>query len=134
MNKKIIFVIDDDHDLRESIAEILETNGFTTVGCETAEIALQKLKDHPPDLVILDNMMPGMGGMACIPLLKKSCSTVKIVMITAFSTVDNAVTAMKLGADDYLAKPFRRDELLATVRLNLEALKIEQQYTDPGMR
>ena len=133
MNKKIIFVIDDDHDLRESIAEILEANGFITVGCETAEIALQKLKDHPPDLVILDNMMPGMGGMAFIPLLKKSCSTVKIVMITAFSTVDNAVTAMKLGADDYLAKPFRRDELLATVRLNLEALKIEQQYTDPGM-
>ena len=133
MNNNIIFVIDDDHDLRESIIEILAANGFTAIGCETAEIALQKLKDQTPDLVILDNMMPGMGGMAFIPILKKSCSTVKIVMITAFSTVDNAVTAMKLGADDYLAKPFRRDELLVTVRLNLEALKIEQQYTAPGM-
>jgi DNA-binding response OmpR family regulator len=133
MNNKIIFVIDDDHDLRESIIEILEASGFMAVGCETAEIAQQKLKERTPDLVILDNMMPGMGGMSFIPILKKSCSTVKIVMITAFSTVDNAVTAMKLGADDYLAKPFKRDELLMTVRFNLEALKIEQQFADPGM-
>ena len=133
MNNKIIFVIDDDQDLRESIIEILEGNGFTAIGCETAELALQKIKDQCPDLVIVDNMMPGMGGMAFIPLLKKNCSTAKIVMITAFSTVDNAVTAMKLGANDYLAKPFRRDELLVTVRRNLEELRFEQQLDDPGM-
>ena len=119
--------------MRESIVEILEGNGFSAIGCETAEIALQKLKDHSPDLVIVDNMMPGMGGMAFIPLLKKNCSTVKVVMITAFSTVDNAVTAMKLGANDYLAKPFKRDELLVSVRRNLEELKFEQQLDDPGM-
>lgn len=133
MNNKIIFVIDDDQDLRESIIEILEGNGFTAIGCETAELALQKIKDQCPDLVIVDNMMPGMGGMAFIPLLKKNCSTAKVVMITAFSTVDNAVTAMKLGANDYLAKPFRRDELLVTVRRNLEELRFEQQLDDPGM-
>ncbi len=133
MNKTTIFVIEDDHDLRENIIEILEANGFSTIGCETAETALQLLKEQPPDLVILDNMMPGMGGMAFIPLLKKSCSTVKIVMITAFSTVDNAVAAMKLGVNDYLTKPFRRDELLVTVRRNLEVLKFEQQMDDPGM-
>lgn len=133
MSKKIIFAIDDDQDLRESIVEILEGNGFSAIGCETAEIALQKLKDQSPDLVIVDNMMPGMGGMAFIPLLKKNCSTAKIVMITAFSTVDNAVTAMKLGANDYLAKPFKREELLVSVRRNLEEQRFEQQLDDPGM-
>ncbi len=133
MNNKIIFVIDDDLDLRESIIEILEAQGFTVIGFETAEAALQKLEDQSPDLVIVDNMMPGMGGMTFIPLLKKNCSTAKVVMITAFSTVDNAVTAMKLGANDYLAKPFRRDELLVTVRRNLEELRLEQQLEDPGM-
>lgn len=133
MNNKIIFVIDDDEDLREGIIEILEGNGFTAIGCETAETALQKLKDQSPDLVIVDNMMPGMGGMAFIPLLKKYCSTAKIVMITAFSTVDNAITAMKIGAHDYLAKPFKRDELLVTVRRNLEELRFDQQRDDPGM-
>lgn len=133
MNNNIIFVIDDDQDLRESIIEILEDHGFTVIGCETAETALQKLKDQTPDLVIVDNMMPGMGGMAFVPLLKKNCSTAKVVMITAFSTVDNAVTAMKLGANDYLAKPFKRDELLVTVRRNLEELRLEQQLDDPGM-
>ena len=133
MSKKIIFAIDDDQDLRESIVEILEGNGFSAIGCETAEIALQKLKDQSPDLVIVDNMMPGMGGMAFIPLLKKNCSTAKIVMITAFSTVDNAVTAMKLGANDYLAKPFKREELLVAVRRNLEEQRFEQQLDDPGM-
>jgi len=133
MSKKLIFVIDDDQDLRESITEILEGNGFIVIGCESAETALEKLNDQTPDLVIIDNMMPGMGGMAFIPLLKTHCSAAKIVMITAFSTVDNAVTAMKLGANDYLAKPFKRDELLATVRRNLEELRLEQQLDDPGM-
>lgn len=133
MKTDTIFVIDDDRDLRESIVEILEANDFTTIGCESAEAALQKLETITPRLVILDNMMPGIGGMAFIPLLKKSKSSVKIIMVTAFSTVDNAVAAMKLGADDYLAKPFKRDELLVAIRRNLEELKFEEQVVDPGM-
>ncbi len=68
-----------------------------------------------------------------MPLLKKDYPNIKIIMITAFSTVENAVAAMKSGADDYLSKPFRRDELLVTVRLNLEELKFASQLSDPGM-
>jgi len=133
MKTETIMVIDDDQDLRESITEILEDNDFTVIGCETAEIALQKLKLDNPCLVIVDNMMPGMGGMVLIPLLKNDYPNIKIIMITAFSTVDNAVMAMKNGADDYLAKPFKRDELLVAVRTNLEVLKFEQQLMELGM-
>lgn len=128
-----LYVIDDDDDLRESIVEILEANGFDVFSFETAEAALQKIQSDTPSLAIVDNMMPGMGGMTFIPLLKQEHPSAKIIMITAFSTVENAVSAMKNGADDYLAKPFKRDELLATVRRNLEELKFEQKLAGPGM-
>lgn len=128
-----IFVIDDDTDLRESITEILESNGFIIEAFESAEHALQRLKQTAPALVIIDNMMPGMGGMAFLPILKMECPNVKVIMITAFSTVDNAVAAMKSGADDYLTKPFKRDDLIVAVRSNLEELKFDKQLTAPGM-
>ena len=128
-----VYVVDDDLDLRESIVEIIEDNHFKVHSFETAEAALQEVRTIPPSLAIIDNMMPGMGGMAFIPMLKKECPSVKIIMITAFSTVENAVAAMRSGADDYLSKPFKRDELLATVRRNLEELKFEKQLAGPGM-
>ncbi|MCK5069832.1 MAG: response regulator [Desulfocapsa sp.] len=133
MTAETILVIDDDQDLRESIIEILENNDFIASGCDCAETALEKIKTIPPRLVIVDNMMPGMGGMALMPLLKLDYPSIKIIMITAFSTVENAVSAMKSGADDYLSKPFRRDELLVAVRRNLEELKFSRQLADPGM-
>lgn len=126
-------VIDDDLDLRESIIEILEQNNFTAIGCESAEIALEKIEIENPHLIIVDNMMPGMGGMAFIPLVKNKYPSILIIMITAFSTVDNAVAVMKSGADDYLAKPFRRDELLVAVRRHLEGLKFEQMLPETVM-
>ena len=132
MNESI-FIIDDDKDLRESLVEILEENGFKASVFETAEAALQDIETNVPVLAIVDNMMPGMGGMAFMPMLKNEYPRVKIIMITAFSTVDNAVTAMRSGADDYLAKPFKRDDLLVIVRRNLEELKFEQQFAGPGM-
>ena len=133
MTAKNIMVIDDDQDLRESIIEILEDNDFTVIGCESAEDALQKIKIENPHLIIVDNMMPGMGGMAFIPLVKNQYPSILIIMITAFSTVDNAVAVMKSGADDYLAKPFRRDELLVAVRRHLEELKFEQLLPETVM-
>lgn len=133
MSNDTILVVDDDRDLRESIVEILEDNGLSAIGCETAEAALLKINIHKPRLMVVDNMMPGMGGMALISLLKNDYPNIKIIMITAFSTVDNAVAAMKGGADDYLAKPFRRDELLVAVKRNLEQLKFENQPPDPEM-
>jgi len=133
MTAETIMVIDDDQDLRESIVEILEHDGFKAIGFETAELALREIKSLVPELVVVDNMMPGMGGMGFITLLKKDHPDIKIIMITAFSTVDNAVAAMKGGADDYLAKPFKREELLMAVKCNLETLKFEQKMIEAGM-
>lgn len=133
MANDAIFIVDDDEDLRDSVVEILEDNGFIVIACSTAESALKKMKIESPRLIIVDNMMPGMGGMAFIPLVKSTFPSVKIIMITAFSTVDNAVAAMKAGADDYLAKPFKRDELIVSVRRNLETLKFSRQQLTPDV-
>lgn len=133
MTNETVIVIDDDLDLRESIVEILADHGVTAIACETAEAAITKIKLHRPQVVIVDNMMPGMGGMSLLPLVKRDFPGVKIIMITAFSTVDNAVTAMKSGADDYLAKPFKRDDLLMAVKRNIEVLKFEEQLANPCM-
>ncbi len=133
MEAETILVIDDDRDLRGSIVEILSSDGFHAVGSESAEAALETIRTLKPSLVIVDNMMPGMGGMALMPLLKKDFPNIRIIMITAFSTVENAVTAMKGGADDYISKPFRRDELLVAVRRNLEELKFTSQFLASGM-
>lgn len=128
-----IMVIDDDRDLRESMVEILEDQGYAVIACETAEAALQRIGESIPRVVLVDNMMPGMGGMALISRLKIDYPAIKIIMVTAFSTVDNAVAAMKSGADDYLAKPFKRDDLLVAVRRALEMLKFARQHLDPEM-
>jgi len=133
MNNETILVIDDDRDLRESIVEILEDNGLTATGCESAEEAIERIKINVPNLVIVDNMMPGMGGLTLMPLLKNDYPWLKIIMITAFSTVDNAVAAMKGGADDYLSKPFKRNELLVAVRRNLEELRFEKHLSEHDM-
>ncbi len=133
MTSKKILVVDDDKDLRETLVEILEDHDFTIFCYGSAEAALEQVINDQPQLAIIDNMMPGMGGMALIPLLKNADPEIKIIMITAFSTVDNAVTAMKSGADDYLAKPFKRDELLMTVKRNLEELKFAANLEYPGM-
>lgn len=133
MTAETIMVVDDDRDLRESMIEILSDQGYDVTACDTAEAALRLLAETVPSVLLLDNMMPGMGGMALIPRLKMEYPALKIIMITAFSTVDNAVAAMKIGADDYLAKPFKRDELLVAIRRALEMRKFAQQQLDPEM-
>lgn len=133
MTHENLLVVDDDRDLRESIVEILTDNDFSVTACASAEEALEYMKHSAPRLVIVDTMMPGMGGMALMPLLKREYPCIRIIMITAFATVENAVVAMKGGADDYLSKPFRRDELLVAVRWNLEVLRFERKLSDPGM-
>lgn len=111
-----ILVVDDDGELRENIAEVLGGFGFETAVAGNGEEALALLGASEIDLVLLDLVMPGMGGMETLASIRRRFPRVKVVMLTAFATVDNAVEAMRKGAEDYLPKPFRIEELLVTVR------------------
>jgi DNA-binding response OmpR family regulator len=118
-----ILVIDDDTELQATIVEVLQSVGFAVESEKSAETALGRLEKESFDIVLLDLIMPGMGGMEALPLIKKACPRAKIIMITAFATVDNAVEAMKRGADDYISKPFKVNELLTTVMRSREEAK-----------
>jgi DNA-binding response OmpR family regulator len=111
-----ILVVDDDGELRENIAEALGGFGFEIALAENGEEALALLAASEFDLVLLDLIMPRMGGMETLTSIRRRFPRVKVVMLTAFASVDNAVEAMRKGAEDYLPKPFRIDELLLTVR------------------
>ena len=115
-----ILVVDDDSELRDSVGEILGEAGFEVSMAQNAESALDMMDDSDFDLVLIDLIMPGMGGMTALPLIKRKSPRTRVVVMTAFSTVSNAVESMRQGADDYITKPFKIEELLTTVRKNME--------------
>ncbi len=118
-----VLVVDDDQDLRDNLMEVLTENGFSPDSAENGEIALEKLQDNTFDLVLLDSVMPGMDGLETLPLIKRTYPKTRVIMLTAFSTVNSAVEAMRSGADDYITKPFKIDELLVAIRRCLEEAK-----------
>jgi DNA-binding response OmpR family regulator len=118
-----ILIVDDDMDMRDNLAEVLSDADFEIHVAENGDRALALVAESPFDLVLLDLMMPGITGMEVLPLIKRESPATQVVMVTAFSTVDNAVEAMRKGADDYVTKPFKIDELRMTVRKCLEQAK-----------
>lgn len=118
-----ILVVDDDQDLRENLLEALSRAGFLLDSAENGQVAIDKLAASDFDLVLLDSIMPGMDGMELLPIIKRQHAKTKVIMLTAFSTVDSAVEAMRKGADDYIAKPFKISDLLVAIRRILEEAK-----------
>lgn len=125
--------MDDDAVLRETVEEILSGSGYDVRSVSCAEDALSEADRYLPHLLITDNMMPGIGGMALVSLMRNRFPALKIVMVTAYATVGNAVDAMKSGANDYLSKPFRKEELLVAVQKNLAEYEFSRCITDEGM-
>ncbi len=122
---KKMLIVDDDAELRKNLAEILKADGYVTDDASTAGEAIEKARNDAFDVVLLDFMMPKMNGINALLELKKIQPKAKIIMITAFATVESAVDAIKKGASDYLSKPFKIDELLTTVRRVLEEARFE---------
>jgi DNA-binding response OmpR family regulator len=124
-----ILVVDDDQELRENIREILDDAGFAVTVAASGEEALDCLERQSFDVILLDLIMPGLGGKEVLPLIKRLSPPVKVIMITAFATIENAVSAMRKGADDYLTKPFKVDELLMAVRRCLEEARLQKCHS-----
>jgi DNA-binding response OmpR family regulator len=124
-----ILVVDDDQELRENIREILAEAGFAVTVAASGEEALDFLEQQAFDVVLLDLIMPGMGGKEVLPLVKRQSPRTRVIMITAFATVENAVATMRKGADDYLTKPFKVDELLTVVRRSLEEARLQKCHS-----
>ena len=115
-----ILVVDDDHAFRLSTAELLRQDGYEVVAAGAAMEALEVLRARRVDLILLDYRMPGLDGIGLVEALRQHGEDVPILMISGFGTVDAAVRALHLGADDFLTKPVEPDVLSARVAELLE--------------
>ena len=106
-----VMVVDDDETVRKACCEIAGQMGCPVVGAGNATAAQAILKDHQIDLILLDLKLPGGGGMALLEQVKMLHPETAVVVMTAFATVSSAVEAMRIGASDYLTKPFALEEL-----------------------
>src|SRR5262249_48412736 len=105
-----ILLIDDEPIIQEVLRAILLPEGHQLTVVPVAEQGLAALEERDYDLVILDLMLPGMGGLEALPLIRQRDADQVVLMLTAFGSVETAVQAMRIGAHDYLTKPFRNEE------------------------
>lgn len=113
-----ILVVDDERDNRELLAIVLRWDGFEVITAEGGEEALAIIAQQPPDLVLLDVMMPGMTGYQVVTRIRDGDATrhIPIIMVSAAANPNARALALSAGANDFLAKPVTRDELLSCVR------------------
>ena len=111
-----ILVVDDDEEIRASLRRGLSLEGYAVSLAAAGEEALRQTREQPPDLVVLDVMMPGLDGLEVARRLRAAEDTLPIILLTARDAVADKVSGLESGADDYLVKPFAFDELLARVR------------------
>jgi two-component system response regulator MprA len=127
-----ILVVDDEPAVRESLTSSLEFEGYRVAGAADGVLALQRVEREPPDLVVLDVLMPRMDGLTTCRRLRALGATMPVLMLTARDMVGDRVTGLDAGADDYLAKPFELDELLARVRALLRRAAMNAAAGAPG--
>ncbi|GAB4331187.1 MAG: sigma-54 dependent transcriptional regulator [Candidatus Abyssubacteria bacterium] len=132
MSMDTILLVDDDLSLRKVLQFNLEQEGYEVICASDGTEAIKLFEEHSPDLTITDLKMPGMDGIELIRKIKRRDIESLVIMITAFGTVDNAIEAMKLGAYDYITKPFNRDELRIVVRraLDMRTLRARTRFLE----
>jgi len=118
--KTSILVVDDEKIIHESCGRILREEGYEVETALSGQEALQKLKEKHYDLVLTDIRMPGMDGIETLEKMKREVPDITVVMFTGYSSVETARGSMKLGAFDYLQKPFTPEELLVVVKKGIE--------------
>ena len=139
MTKVNILIIDDEVELCQNLSEMLkgEEEGYGVSVANSGKKGLAKIKEEIPDLVLLDIKMPEMDGIETLEKIKAIDGNILVIMLTAYQTVETAIKAMKLGAYDYISKPFNYEELkiiikraLQTRDLSREVISLRHQLRD----
>ncbi|MBT3933804.1 MAG: sigma-54-dependent Fis family transcriptional regulator [Bacteroidetes bacterium] len=136
MGKMKIFVVDDERIIRVSLSDELRDAGFEVFEFAHANSALMQLQDVKPDLVITDLKMPDVDGIEFLEKIKKFNKDIYVVLMTAHSTISTAVEAMKLGAYDYVEKPFENERMLIIIQhiLELKQIKAENKVLQKQLK
>ena len=122
-----ILVVDDEEVLQDVLGTLLKREGFRPVAARTGEEALLIAEREPIDLVLLDLMLPGMSGMEVLKQLRGRDPEQVVIVITAYSSIESAIEAMRVGAFHYIPKPFKNEEVLLTIRKGLEQRRLTSE-------
>ena len=140
MAKVSILIVEDDQDILKLLAYNFRAGGFEVATCETGHEAINRVRQHPPDLVLLDLMIPGIDGFEVCKELKRNPATrnIPVIMLTAKGEEVDRIVGLELGADDYVVKPFSPRELILRVRAVLRRASTEPAaeavWQDEGLR
>lgn len=129
-SKGYIHVIDDEPVIHDVLGQLLASEDYEVEMSSSGEEALEKLGPRTFDLTLLDLLMPGMDGIEVLKKIKKIDPTAAVIIITAYASVESAIAAMKIGAFDYVQKPFKNDELLMTVERALEHKRLRDENVE----
>jgi DNA-binding NtrC family response regulator len=122
-----ILVVDDEHLIRWSLEQNLKKQGYEVITAGTGEDALRLAREQQPDLVLLDIQLPGISGIEVLEKIKEFDEDIIVVMLTAHGGLETAVNAMRLGAHDYVSKPFNLDELSIIIKKALENCDLKRE-------
>lgn len=128
-----VLVADDEKSIRLTVSQALASQGYEVATAVDGSTALDQLKASPADLLLLDIQMPGMDGIEVLQKAMAQQPSLKVIMISAHGSVDNAVDAMKLGAVDYLQKPFTPSELRELVNRVLDRGSVDSGDYDAAI-
>ncbi|HPW17833.1 MAG TPA: sigma-54 dependent transcriptional regulator [Candidatus Aminicenantes bacterium] len=123
----IIHIIDDEPVIHDVLAQILTAEGYEVEISASGEEALEKFPSHSFDVILLDLLMPGMDGIEVLRRIKKIDPLAAVIIITAYGSVESAIAAMKIGALDYVQKPFKHETLLMAVEKALERKRLQDE-------
>jgi signal transduction histidine kinase len=125
--REAVLVVDDEETIRETLSMLLSAEGFTVASAVSGEEALSLLKKQPFNLVITDLIMEGTGGIEVLKATKTFSPETGVIILTGFGDMDSAITALRLGADEYLLKPCETEELLFRINRCLEKQDLVQE-------
>ena len=121
MEKQIhILTVDDDDSFRIIIEEILAKQGYKVSAASDGSEAITLLQQHKYDMILLDIKMPNVDGFEVLKFIKKKNPSTKVIMLTGYADLKLAVEAKNLGADDFVAKPIMRDDLISSIEKALK--------------
>jgi len=124
-----ILIIDDEESMRHMLSVILKREGYEPVSFGDARAALEELSRDDFDFILCDIRMPSMDGLEFLKALKEQEARHTVIMMSAYGTIDTAIECMKLGAYDYVSKPFKADEIILTVRKAEERERLKKENT-----
>ena len=127
MSAKRILIVDDEESFRHMLSVILIKEGYEVETSPNGEEGLQKAAASPFDQILCDIRMPHMDGLAFLREIRKTGTEATIIVMSAYGTVDIAIEAMKLGAYDYISKPFKPDEIILTLRKSEEREQLRKE-------